>query len=267
MRGQHDCAVPVANLGEGDQDACRDGDGACGPPGGGVRLEGGKVGGVGARESEGGEGGRGVVPAGSARAEDTGRAAGRAERRLELSKRDGRHAGERARQHLLRHCSGGRVLACVRNAPTRIREGGGSTAAAARAVLAEAAEAADEEPLELGADGGALGVERPQRRVARLAELLALPHLLLLQPPLALLELEVPGERPPGQWSTAGAEGPSLSREAHARLLEPPLALGRSLLALPARQTLEQLLRRERGAGADADAEGRGPAWVGSAGA
>ena len=56
-------------------------------------------------------------------------------------------------------------------------------------------QAANEEPLELGADGGALGVERPQRRVARLADLLALSHL-LLQPPLAL-ELEVPGERSP----------------------------------------------------------------------
>ena len=53
-------------------------------------------------------------------------------------------------------------------------------------MLAHAAELAHQEALEVGAHGRARRVQRPQRRVARLTQLLALPELLLSKPPLAL---------------------------------------------------------------------------------
>jgi len=85
-------------------------------------------------------------------------------------------------------------------------------------MLADATELACEAPLEVSADGGALRVQRPERSVTRFAKLLALADLLLLEAALALLELEM-----------------------HARLLEPPLAFGRRLLALPLGDLSEQL--------------------------
>ena len=64
--------------------------------------------------------------------------------------------------------------------------------------------------LELGAHVRSRDVQRPQGGVARLAELLARTKLLLLKATLPLFVLEV-----------------------HARLLEPPLALGGELILLP----------------------------------